>query len=102
MEVWIGMVEVRPLPGNTILGDGKGAFVNAFAFVSNTQEYKEAVKAALEEALLLAIDFQDIEPFSERTARQDLSEQFQELAGWTKLTGEVALDDFHVYKNFDG
>ena len=54
MEVWIGIVEVRPLPGSTILEDGKGAFVNAFAFVANRQDYEEAVKAALEDALLLA------------------------------------------------
>ena len=101
MEVWIGLVEVNPLPESTILGDGEGAFVHALALASSLREYEEAVKTALTEDLLLGIEFQEVELFSERAAKQDVSERLKELADETQLTGDVLFDDFHIYESFD-
>ena len=42
-EGWIGLVEVKPRPGVTILGGCVGAIVNALAWVSSESEYAAAV-----------------------------------------------------------
>jgi hypothetical protein len=40
-QLWIGMVEVRPLNGKSeILGDTKGAFVNVVTWASDAEEFK--------------------------------------------------------------
>jgi hypothetical protein len=40
-ELWIGVVEVRPLYGNhQILGNRKGAFVNIITWASDKKEFK--------------------------------------------------------------
>jgi hypothetical protein len=44
-QLWIGMVEVRPLKGGSkILGDTKGAFVNIITWSSDAEQYKRNVE----------------------------------------------------------
>ncbi|HEX5430413.1 MAG TPA: hypothetical protein VFW83_00495 [Bryobacteraceae bacterium] len=95
------MVEVRPVPGSTILGTAKGAFVNAFALADNQRNYEKAVKRALRRLALVAFEFEDVESFFTRTSRQDLGERLYEIAEETRLSGEVCFDDFHTYAALD-
>jgi hypothetical protein len=102
MDVWIGLVEVIPLSESTVLGNGKGAFVNALALTSDPENYQEQVRSALQNLDLAPADFQDVEPFSERAASWELEEGLHELAQEVRLSGGVSFDDFHVYDNLDG
>ena len=101
MDVWIGLVEVMPLAGSTVLGGAKGAFVNALALASGQETYKENVTAALRDLGLFVIDFQDLELFPERAAHWELREELHELARETELSGNVTFDEFHVYERLD-
>ncbi len=50
-ELWIGLVEVRPLEGCEVLEDAKGAFVNIVTWASNATEIKQKAKLMFENSV---------------------------------------------------
>lgn len=101
VNVWIGLVGVIPVRENTCLVDAKGAYVNALALVSSSEEYEETVAAALGEFGLFAFEFEDVEPISDRMSRVQIAQSLRELADETRRSGQVRFDDFHTFKHLD-
>jgi hypothetical protein len=101
-DVWIGLVGVGPLPGNTCLGDAKGAYLNALALVSTSEEYRDAVTDWLRQLALFPFEFDDIERFDDRLAREELGDELCALAAKTRRSGRVTFDRFQRFRNLDG
>ena len=100
-QVWIGLVGVLPHPGSTVLGDAKGAFVNAVALVRGEPAFRDAVGTALFRLGLVAFEFEDIEPLSERTSDWSVDEELLDLARQVASVGGVRFGRFHNFRNVD-
>jgi hypothetical protein len=101
-DVWIGLVGVGPLTGNVCLEGSKGAYVNALALASTSEEYRETVTEWLKQLALFPFEFDEIERFEDRLARVKLGEDLCALAGETRRSGRVTFDHFHRFMNLDG
>ena len=96
-EVWIGLVRVRPRPKSDILEFDKGAYVNVLAFASNETDYLAQVKKALKQYALTLEETEDVEPFSQRKTKYELSKELYRLAQETSATQEVRVGVFHTF-----
>jgi hypothetical protein len=101
MTIWIGLVGVTPLAGNTCLEGAKGAYVNAIAQADTVEQYKEAVTASLEDLALCPFEFEDMEPFTARAAREQLEEHLLALAEEARQSAAVQFGNFHTYSEAD-
>lgn len=95
--VWVGLMDVRPLPGNESLDGQFGAYVHVLAPADSWEEFAELARVLLEEEGWEAIEA-DIKPALE----DDLSEKLWALAQVVARTQLPALDDtFHSYPEED-
>ena len=101
-DVWIGVVGVRPLPGNTRLEGAEGAYVNALALVSNGADYELVVTRALRELEFSVFEFDDVETFADRVEKATIEEGLEELATVVRGTGRVQFGTFHRFSELDG
>ena len=101
-DVWIGLVGVGPLPGNSCLNGARGAYLNALALVSSPVEYREVVSDWLRELALFPFEFEEIERFDDRLARVELDSDLCALAQKTRRSGRVTYDRFQCFMNLDG
>ena len=102
MDVWIGLVGVSCLPGDDIFGGNKGAFVTALAPATNGATFQSVVSVALADLQLVAVDFEDVEPFAEREReRGPLDEELMELAEEVRHAGKACFHTFHTYPHED-
>jgi hypothetical protein len=100
--VWIGLVGVGPLPGNTSLNGLKGAYVNALGAADSVEHFQQLVTDELRELKLFPFEFEDVEPFNERAARKSLSATLHSLAENSQRSGRIEFDTFHRFRNTDG
>jgi hypothetical protein len=100
-QVWIGLVSVTPQPGNDMLGDAKGAFVNVLAFAENTNEYEGEARRALAELNLTAYEFEEVEAFSKRISKWTVDKELHVLADEVRKTGAPRFGTFHNYLGVD-
>ncbi len=96
-EVWIGLVSVGALPGSDVLGEDTGAYVNALAMSSSSQNFETVVAEALNDLGLYALDFEDVEVLSGRARRFDVDKSLLDLAEELRGKGGVRFGDFHAY-----
>ena len=96
-QVWIGLVSVTPQPGNDMLGDAKGAFVNALVLAENATEYEEQVRRALADLRLTPYDFEEVEAFSDRISKWSIGNELHLLAEEVRQTGNPRFGTFHNY-----
>jgi hypothetical protein len=96
--VWVGLLDVRPLPGNDSLDGQFGAYVHVLAPADSWEEFAESARQLLETEGWEAIEADEIRPARE----DDLSENFWALAQIVSKTQLPALDDtFHSYPAVD-
>ena len=103
-EVWIGLVEIRPLPGNDILQGARGAFTNVLALAAGGREYRDIVTREMQKRGFSVEDIGGEEPFRERVANpkltkdwKDREEEWKERARRVQETGNVVWDTFYRY-----
>jgi hypothetical protein len=102
-SVWIGLVGISPRPGakKVLSAAAKGSFVNALAFAADRAEYQSIVEEALRDLGLTAYEFEDVEPFSERTSKWQVDELIRDLADEVSATGTVRFGTFHNYSDVE-
>lgn len=100
--VWIGMVGVSCLPGDDVFGGNQGAFVTALAPAKNAAEFHTVVTAALGNLQLIAVEFEDVQPFGERERDHGpLDVELTELRDEAHRTGAACFSTFHTYPHED-
>ena len=98
MEVWIGLVEVRPTTGNDIFDGAPGAFANALTSAQSLDDYRSRIEAAFEEERLAVAEIQNAEPLRERMSRVHVKDEIVELGG-KALHGGVVWDTFYIFES---
>ncbi len=98
MMAWIGLCEVRPLPGNDSLEGAIGAFVNVVALGESEEDFKRCVLSTMKEYDFEVIAMNDIGTVEEREQREDLIPELSALA--QSLTEEypIQFDEFQAYE----
>lgn len=94
-EVWIGIADLRPKPGNSIFNGAPGAFSNALCLARNEVEYRCRVADTFGELGFEVKDLTDIEPLEKRLVDAEILE----LASQLSASSPVLYDAFYVYES---
>jgi len=96
--VWVGLMDVVPLPGNDSLNDHVGAYVHVFAPAKSWEEFAEVARLFLESEGWKALSADDIKIATE----DELSPELWALVNEVSETREPVLGDaFHSYPAVD-
>lgn len=98
-EVWIGLVEVRPRPGNVVLGQALGAFTNVLAWASDASDYEARVRGALAANDFDVLAVSEAEPLRERDRRTGVVQALVDLARQVTEDDAVQFDTFQSYRS---
>ena len=102
-QLWIGLVEVRPLAGCEVLDAGQGAFVEIVTWAGGGYEYGLKVGSVLGELHLFALSIADAEPVENRRNRQGfLEESLEETIFQAENNSQATIcGPFHTYAKAD-
>ena len=100
-EVWIGLVGVEPIQGTDVLDGCMGAYTNVVALACDLQDYLRQVGEMFAEAGLRVVEVEDVEPFSERIRKWEVSEELERIASEVKVTGSPGFDELYGFENED-
>lgn len=91
--VWIGLLDLRPRPGNDLLGDSGGAYVQALAPASSREEFVAVWTSLMEDADYDVLSIENVEPFDDRRRRESPDPRIVEIAEQVSQTQQPAHDD---------
>jgi hypothetical protein len=106
-QLWIGMVEVRALDGQSqiILGDSKGAFVNVVTWASDAEQYRHNVNLVIDKlGGLFVSEVVNPEPVEIRRARigGQLSEDVEDMVSRAEGNpNAIIYGTFHLFATDD-
>ncbi len=102
-QLWIGLIEVRPLGGCEVFDDTRGAFTNVVTWAADASEYGRKAASLMEELLLFIVSIENPEPVGRRRARQgSLEESIDEIVSDAELNPQaVVYDTFYTYEKAD-
>lgn len=102
-ELWIGLVEVRPLEHCEVLEDAKGAFVNIVTWASNLTEFKRKAKLVFQELHLFVAGVENAEPVEVRREREGNFEESIEdiIARAENNPNAIMYSTFHLFERDD-
>ncbi len=95
--VWIGLLEVFPLPGSCTLGNAAGAYTNALAWAADPSEFEAQVKHGLEDLGLCLGELEDVEPLDGRLSRYTIEDELHDLADEVRATRQTRFGTFHTF-----
>lgn len=106
-QLWIGMVEVRPLSGGSnILGDMKGAFVNIVTWAADAEQYRRNAELVIRGlGGLFVSDVLNPEPVETRKARSgsEFDENMEDLISRAQANpNAIVYGSFHMFERDDG
>jgi hypothetical protein len=105
-ELWIGVVEVRPLFGNhQILGNAKGAFVNIVTWASDKKEFKDKAEFIIEKLGGLFVSEvlapESVEARMGRTGNGFVDDIEDMISRAQDNPNAIIYGTFHMFKNDD-
>jgi hypothetical protein len=102
-QLWIGLVEVRPLEGCDILDDAKGAFVNIVTWAADADEYRRNAELVLGEQRLFVVDVARPEPVEVRRRREgDFEEAIEDIIDRAEGNpNAIIFGTFHLWEKDD-
>ena len=103
LEIWIGLLEVRPLEGCEILDDAKGAFINIVMWATSSEDYKSKSESTAAGMKLFVVDIERAEPVIARRKREgDFGEELEDMISRSEdHPDEIVLGTFHLYNKDD-
>src|SRR5215469_14611454 len=99
-ELWIGLVEVRPLEGCEVLDHAKGAFVNMVTWASNASEFKQKAQLVFGELRLFLAGIETAEPVEVRRQREgDFEESIEDIISRADNNPHAIIySTFHLFE----
>jgi hypothetical protein len=94
---WIGLANVRPLPGNDLLGQANGAAVALVAEACSTSDFLRCVERQLLGLQFELVSLEDVELLEERVARHQLPASLLAAVAAISEDEPIALGSFHAY-----
>ena len=96
-EVWIGLVGVAPKPGNVLLKNASGAYVNVLAWANNAAKYRSKVRWAVKQVGFKLLSIKEVEPMSKRIVQHHLPVGILRLTAQVKKDRRTSFDVFYTY-----
>jgi hypothetical protein len=97
-QLWIGLVELRPLPSGDLLLGAAGAFTRVVTWASNTTEYRQKAEVLAEHLNLYVMSVEGEEPVACMEGRVGLTEEIADLISRAESNPEAILyGTFHTY-----
>jgi hypothetical protein len=100
-DVWIGLVEVRPLPGNETLEGDPGAFANALTIAGDAEDFCTRVAGFFGGEGFEVVSFESVERLQDRARDVALPAEMAELGTAARDTAEVQYDTYFTYRSPD-
>jgi len=98
-ELWIGLVEVRPLPHSDLLGDAAGAFTHIVTWASDPSEFRQKSENLANHLGLFVVSVETEELVDRRKRRADLAEALEDLILRAEFNPDAILyGTFHTYR----
>lgn len=96
-NIWIGLAQISSKSVNGLLGSSNGAYVNVLALASNSNDFCEKVKKAINNLNLDFVQIEDVELLSERSESYEISDNIIKLAKEVKKYKELRFGNFHTF-----
>jgi hypothetical protein len=97
-EIWIGLVEIRPLAAG-LLGNGTiGAFVNTLAKVRTEEEFIERTTTLFKILEFEVVAAEDVEPLAKRLKSWIVADELTALAELVRADGITRYGAFQSFK----
>jgi hypothetical protein len=102
-QLWIGLVEARPLDGCDVLDDAKGAFVNIITWAADADEYRHNAELVLGDLRLFVVDITRAEPIELRRRREgDFEEEIEDMISRAHDNpNAIIYGTFHLWEKDD-
>ncbi len=100
--VWVGLVGVRPRPGNDALEGARGAFVRFLALAAGADDYVRQLHEALDEFQFEFDEVSDVEPYSVFSEREEAAGELDRVARKVADDGFSRFGEFYAFEDEDG
>jgi hypothetical protein len=99
--VWVGLVGLRPRPGNDTLGGVRGAFVRFLALAAGEGDFIQQMHEALDEFQFDFEEVSEIEPLSDFVERGACDSELADIARKVSEDGYSRFGEFFVFEGDD-
>jgi hypothetical protein len=100
-DVWVGLVEVRPLPGNDLLEGDPGAFANTLTVAGDAEDFCTRAANFFRGEGFEILAFENVERLEERARDGRLPDEIVRLGEEAGATSEVQFDTYFRYRSAD-
>lgn len=100
-EIWVGLVELRPLPGNEQLEGDPGAFANTLTIAADLDDFCTRAANFFRGEGFEVASFEAVERLADRAAAHTLPEQILRLGEAANDTSEVQFDTYFTCRSID-
>ena len=101
LDVWVGLVEVRPLPGNDLLEGDPGAFANTLTVAADADDFCTRAANFFRGKGFEVASFEAVERLEDRDLAATLPEEMRRLGELAGETSEVQFDTYFAYGSTD-
>jgi hypothetical protein len=96
-DVWVGLVEVRPLPDNRMLAGDPGAFANTLSIAADADDFCTRAASFFRSRGFEVASFEAVERLADRALDGSLPEEMRRLGELAGETSEVQFDTYYAY-----
>ncbi len=102
LEVWVGCVEVRQLPGTNhkITLSGRGAFIWVTCWASDPASFESKVSEVMGDYGLFIVDIENVMPFAKAEAKGIVTDELLEQFGDTSKNEQFCI--YGTFYNYIG
>lgn len=97
-EVWIGLADVRPRPGNDVFDDAPGAYTSFVALADDRDDALRVVAFHFDRLGFETKEIEDLEPIEDRLDSHGVSDEILDLVTELSRTTAVVHGVFHIYE----
>lgn len=96
-KIFIGLIKVKPIGVNSIIGRSEAAYVNVIAIAESAEEYLKIIKLKLLEFQLKVISYEDVESVAKRLDNFEISEDLKTMLNEISESEPIKFGEFHCY-----
>jgi hypothetical protein len=100
-DVWVGLVEVRPLPGNDELEGDPGAFANTLTVAGDADDFCTRAANFFRGEGFEVVSFEHVERLADRGTDIPLPDEMLRLGELARETSGVQFDAYFRYSSGD-
>lgn len=101
LDVWVGLVELRPLPGNDLLEGDPGAFANTLTVAADAEDFRTRAANFFRGKGFEVASFEAVELLEDRDLAGVLPEEMRRLGELAGETSQVQFDTYFRYGSTD-